>query len=67
LKRVKKYLVLERRCSIEVSVKRAMCFFCKSHCIQMVYVKDGRLVRVDPSPINDPLYTSRLRWLFRRR
>jgi thiosulfate reductase/polysulfide reductase chain A len=34
-----------------LEVKKSMCFFCKPRCIQTVYVKDGRLVKVDPSPI----------------
>ncbi len=35
----------------DVEVKKSMCFFCKPRCIQTVYVKDGQLVKVDPSPI----------------
>ncbi len=31
-------------------VKRALCFYCKPHCQVNVHVKDGRLVRVQPSP-----------------
>ena len=34
----------------DVEVKKSMCFFCKPRCIQTVYIKDGRLVKVDPSP-----------------
>lgn len=30
-------------------IKKAICFFCKPRCIVNVHVKDGRLIRVEPS------------------
>jgi anaerobic selenocysteine-containing dehydrogenase len=33
-----------------VEVRKSICFFCRPRCIQAVYVKDDRLVKVDPSP-----------------
>lgn len=35
----------------QVEVKRSMCFWCKPRCLLDVYVRDGKLERVGPSPI----------------